>query len=277
MARKWKRIGALVGGATLLTAAALATLGGSAEAVEVTFPGVVCTSPAGNQTLDITVSVDAPTQVTAGETFTITFPSLTSELPSTALGGAITISSYQNLFTTYDINGTTFNAGSESTGNATIDGTPTAFSVSYPAPDNIQLGVAGPIPPGTLVTPTTTVTATAGAAGSTITINALTLTTSAVIGTSPIPVTCTLPTTTLLTINVVAATTTTAAPTTTAGPTTTTTAGPTTTTTAGPTTTTTVGPTTTTTTVPTTCKPGWGYGDKNHCHSGPPGLMKKQG
>jgi hypothetical protein len=19
------------------------------------------------------------------------------------------------------------------------------------------------------------------------------------------------------------------------------------------------------------CKPGWGYGDKNHCHSGPPG------
>jgi hypothetical protein len=27
---------------------------------------------------------------------------------------------------------------------------------------------------------------------------------------------------------------------------------------------------TTSTTVP--CKPGWGYGDKNHCHSGPPGL-----
>jgi hypothetical protein len=26
---------------------------------------------------------------------------------------------------------------------------------------------------------------------------------------------------------------------------------------------------TTTTSVP--CKPGWGYGDKNHCHSGPPG------
>ena len=22
------------------------------------------------------------------------------------------------------------------------------------------------------------------------------------------------------------------------------------------------------------CKPGWGYGDKNHCHSGPPGLNK---
>ena len=34
---------------------------------------------------------------------------------------------------------------------------------------------------------------------------------------------------------------------------------------------------TTTTTEPTSsttmpCKPGWGYGDTNHCHSGPPGL-----
>jgi len=29
---------------------------------------------------------------------------------------------------------------------------------------------------------------------------------------------------------------------------------------------------TTSTTVP--CKPGWGYGDRNHCHSGPPGLNK---
>ena len=30
---------------------------------------------------------------------------------------------------------------------------------------------------------------------------------------------------------------------------------------------------------PTTqqCKPGWGYGDKNHCHSGPPGLMQHHG
>jgi len=25
---------------------------------------------------------------------------------------------------------------------------------------------------------------------------------------------------------------------------------------------------------PGQCKPGWGYGDKNHCHSGPPGLNK---
>jgi hypothetical protein len=37
------------------------------------------------------------------------------------------------------------------------------------------------------------------------------------------------------------------------------------------------GTTTTTTTAPDgseTCKPGHGYGDKNHCHSGPPGQNK---
>jgi hypothetical protein len=22
------------------------------------------------------------------------------------------------------------------------------------------------------------------------------------------------------------------------------------------------------------CKPGWGFGDKNHCHSGPPGHSR---
>jgi hypothetical protein len=25
------------------------------------------------------------------------------------------------------------------------------------------------------------------------------------------------------------------------------------------------------------CKPGWGFGDTNHCHSGPPGQLKKLG
>jgi hypothetical protein len=49
----------------------------------------------------------------------------------------------------------------------------------------------------------------------------------------------------------------------------------TTTTTLASTTTTVVASTTTTTTAPTACKPGWGYGDKNHCHSGPPGLKNK--
>ena len=38
------------------------------------------------------------------------------------------------------------------------------------------------------------------------------------------------------------------------------------------------GVTSTTVSSPTTsvpCKPGWGYGDTNHCHSGPPGLNNK--
>ncbi len=30
----------------------------------------------------------------------------------------------------------------------------------------------------------------------------------------------------------------------------------------------------TTTTAQQECKPGYGYGDKNHCHSGPPGQNK---
>jgi hypothetical protein len=48
-----------------------------------------------------------------------------------------------------------------------------------------------------------------------------------------------------------------------------------------PGTTTTTVAATTTTNAPTTtttpsqqCKPGYGYGDKNHCHSGPPGQNK---
>jgi hypothetical protein len=58
--------------------------------------------------------------------------------------------------------------------------------------------------------------------------------------------------------------------------TTTTSFGDTTTSTSVETTTTTVESTTTSTLPDTTgCKPGWGYGDKNHCHSGPPGQAKK--
>jgi hypothetical protein len=115
------------------------------------------------------------------------------------------------------------------------------------------------------------------------------------VGRSECGVTATQTTTTTVaptTTTVAPTTTTTVAPTTTTtvAPTTTTTVAPTTTTVA-PTTTTTVAPTTTTTRVPTTttvapttttttptaaaCKPGWGFGDKNHCHSGPPGLQRR--
>ena len=48
--------------------------------------------------------------------------------------------------------------------------------------------------------------------------------------------------------------------------------GDTTTTVVSGDTSTTVPSTDTSTTVPA-CKPGWGYGDTNHCHSGPPGLV----
>jgi MYXO-CTERM domain-containing protein len=36
-------------------------------------------------------------------------------------------------------------------------------------------------------------------------------------------------------------------------------------------------PPTTSTTIAQLCKPGNGYGDKNHCHSGPPGQNKNNG
>ena len=49
-----------------------------------------------------------------------------------------------------------------------------------------------------------------------------------------------------------------------------------TTTTSTTTTSTTTSTSTTTTAPPPECKPGYGYGDKNHCHSGPPGQNKKE-
>ena len=131
----------------------------------------------------------------------------------------------------------------------------------------------------TTIAPTTTTaepTTTTTAAPTTTTTAAPTTTTTTV---APTTTTTAAPTTTT---TAAPTTTTTAAPTTTttAAPTTTTTAAPTTTTTAAPTTTTTVAPTTTTTGEPVTtttsvvglCKPGYGKGDKNHCHSGPPGA-----
>jgi hypothetical protein len=101
---------------------------------------------------------------------------------------------------------------------------------------------------------------------------------------APTTTTTTAPPTTSSTTSTTAApttTTTTTAPatttTTTAAPTTTTSTAPatTTSTTAAPTTTTTIAGVTTTTTPPAACKPGWGKGDKNHVHCGPPGQLKK--
>lgn len=36
------------------------------------------------------------------------------------------------------------------------------------------------------------------------------------------------------------------------------------------------GPVTGPITSPSDCKPGWGFGDKNHCHSGPRGWFEKE-
>ena len=110
----------------------------------------------------------------------------------------------------------------------------------------VPIGDTAPV----VVNPTTTTTT------STTTSTSTTTTTAPTTTTSTSTTTTTAPTTTTST-----STTTTTAPTTTTSTSTTTTTAPTTTTS---TSTTTTGP-------PTTCKPGYGYGDTNHCHSGPPG------
>jgi len=112
--------------------------------------------------------------------------------------------------------------------------------------------------------PTLIGTTTTSGAPTTTTTTAPTTTTSSTSTTTSTSTTSTSTTTSTTAASTTSTTTTTAAPTTT------TTAAPTTTTTVAPTTTTTIaGGSTTTTTMP--CKPGHGYGDKNHCHSGPPG------
>jgi hypothetical protein len=190
-----------------------------------------------------------------------------------------------------------------------VVGTTTAESVSLPATNQLKFGQPGPFSPGntgvpltaTLTTPDVSVQATAPASGS-VTINMITLTTQVVLNnTLNAAVTCNVPTDTIITIPVVegGTTTTSAAPTTTttvaptttstttaptttstttAPTTTSTTTAPTTTstTTAPTTTSTTTAPTTTsTTTAPTTCRPGFGFGDKNHCHIGPRGQSHR--
>jgi hypothetical protein len=160
-----------------------------------------------------------------------------------------------------------------------VAGSTTGATTSNPAVAGQQLTWSGPIsvPGGTPAVPGTTslhfsvtVSTTPGTY-----YNAANATSS---GNTVVPTGNTAP----ITISTAGTTTTTTAPTTTTtAPTTTTTTAPTTTTTAPTTTTTTAptttttAPTTTTTTAPPTCgiRPGWGYGDTNHCHTGPPGRL----
>jgi hypothetical protein len=252
---------AAYGGLLVMMAALLSVAGGGrADAVlgSQTFD-VQCTSPVGNQPQTVTFSVDAPVEVGNAQVFQVAFPGGSATLPSTALGGIVTILQFINLSTTYSISGATFvpgtvvangpttNNGTEVVGNATLTNGNTS----------IQFATPGPLTPGDLTTPTRTVDVQAPAGPASISFSATQLTTTAVIGAAPpgapVPVVCNIPANTLLTTNVLAdapTTTTTEAPTTTTTveePTTTTTEAPTTTTTAPEVTTTTVGETTTTT------------------------------
>ena len=66
---------------------------------------VDCQSPVGNQPQNVTFSDDAPDNAASDSIFQITFPGGSATLPSTALGGIVTIVSFVNLSTTYSIDG----------------------------------------------------------------------------------------------------------------------------------------------------------------------------
>ena len=171
-----------------------------------TFPQVSCTANVNGSNItqkeDITVTITAPVSVAPGQQFTVLIPGETSVLPSSSSG--LTVKSYSNLSLSYAINGTSFDNGTiDNPGTATINGNPTPEVVSLPTAASIKLAQPGPFPPGTLVTPDVSVEATAGAAGSSISLNALSLTTTATLNGGIVAnVTCNIPTDTVITIPV---------------------------------------------------------------------------
>jgi hypothetical protein len=197
-----------------------------------TFTAVQCTAVVNGSTIsesqDITVSISAPNSVTPGSSFTITFPGGTSMLPTQSNG--LTITSYSNIFLTYQIHGAPFtNNTIVNPGVATLipAGSTTPQNIveaaSLPATDQIKSGQPGPFSPGTagpnneatLITPDISVNVTAPASGS-VTLNALSLTTSVLLNNFlHADVTCNIPQDTLITIPVGAANT---PPTVNAGP-----------------------------------------------------------
>src|SRR5262245_3684629 len=260
----WKRLGVYAGlaciGAALIGVSA--SPASAQQVVQKVFPQVACTSTAGNQNIDIAVSLAAPDEVVQGQNFTVEFPGGDAELPSAAAGFIVT--QYQNLGTTYQIKGpagTQFVAGSGvAEGSAQLNGVdinpPETGTVTDP--DKFKIADPGPFAPGTLHRPKWTVTATApaGTAGQSITLNAFILTTTVRLQglLFPVAASCNIPQEVLVTIPIVAeGSTTTTAPET-SSTTTTTTEPPTTTTTEEP-------PTSTTTTTepePTTTTTGGG-------------------
>ncbi len=152
--------------------------------------------------MDISVNVVAPSSASIGSQFTLTIKGNTATLPASQ--GTFTINNFTNLSTTYQLAGATFVGGSAvASGSTTIDGTPIAGSITLTS-TTIKPATAGPIHPGTLVTPDITVKVKAGAAGSTITLRAVDLTTTANLTVGAAPLDCPLPNTAVATTNVVA-------------------------------------------------------------------------
>ncbi len=152
--------------------------------------------------MDVTVDVVAPSLVATGSQFTVTIKGRTATLPATQ--GSFTINSFTNLSTTFRIDGATFASGSAAaSGSATIDGTPIVGSLTLTS-NTIKTATAGPIHPGTLVTPDITVKVTAGAVGTAITMHAVELTTTANLTVGTAPLDCPLPNRAVTTTNVAA-------------------------------------------------------------------------
>ncbi|HEX4490283.1 MAG TPA: Calx-beta domain-containing protein [Acidimicrobiia bacterium] len=181
--------------------------GAATQTATHTFPQVSCTANVSGGTVtqkeDITVTLTAPDKVTPGQQFTVGFPGGSSVLPASASG--FTVKSYQDLSLSYAVNGTTFDNGTiVNPGTATINGNPTANVVSLPTSTSIKIAQPGPFPPGTLVTPDVAVDATSGAVGSSVSLNALSLTTTANLSNGlTAKVTCNIPQDTIISVPVV--------------------------------------------------------------------------
>lgn len=155
-----------------------------------------CTAKVGDTvvaTLEQSFELDAnaPGEVEAGSTFTVTIPSRTINLPAEPQPG-ITVASYTNLSTSYSVSGGTVVPGS-ATGGASISGS------------TITIANPGPVPPGTLTFPQVTFRVTAGAPGTTVRVLAgeSKLTANLTLGISPVT-TCPLGNAVLTTTQVVA-------------------------------------------------------------------------
>jgi hypothetical protein len=192
---------AIVVAAACAAAAAGANLMGGGSAGAGTVSGVVpqvgCVSSVGTQPTDIPFAISAPDQVHEHTTFTVTFPGGTGTLPSTALGGLVTIQQFTDLSTTYQIDGATFVPGTiQSLGDTVNNGTVVEGTAELLNGDTqIRFTTPGPVFPGTLETPDRLVDALAPAAGTPVELYVIGLTTTAWIGAtppgSPVAVTCT--------------------------------------------------------------------------------------